>query len=95
MARHSSFKVLIAQETYNNFFATIRARAQAPQWAEFGLDGDRLRGEGPGDPQLAGQFTEGSGRPDSAFISMDGLPAGKSEDWIESWLAGKTNGPTA
>jgi hypothetical protein len=78
MARHSSFKIVIAHEAYNNFFATIRARAQAQQWVEFGLDGDRLGDEGA----------------ESAFISVDGLPGGKSESWIESWLAGKTNGPT-
>jgi hypothetical protein len=35
MARHSSFKIVIAREAYNNFFATIRARAQAQQWVEF------------------------------------------------------------
>lgn len=92
MARHSSFKVLIAQETYNNFFATIRALAHTRQWVEFGLDGDRLGDERAGDPQLPGQSIEGA---DRAFISVDSLPAVKSESWIESWLAGKTNGPTA
>ena len=61
MARHSSFKILIAQETYNNFFATIQARARAQQWAEFGLDSDPLASFAPGNPQLPGQTARGLG----------------------------------
>jgi hypothetical protein len=76
MARHSSFKVLIAHETYQNFFATVRARELAEQWAA------------QQSPGFAGQ--------DLTFLSANALSDNqpKSESWIESWLAGKVNGPT-
>jgi len=81
MARHSSFKVLIAHETYQKIFATICARELAERWAA----------ENKPPSQTMGR-TADSGLP---FSSAGSLPADqlKSESWIESWLAGKTSGP--
>ena len=40
MARHSSFKNLIAYETYQRFFATVRARQRAHQDPVWDLGGN-------------------------------------------------------
>src|SRR6266576_2081878 len=51
MARHSSFKNLVAYETYQRFLATVRARSLAHQDPTWELEGDSGT---PGDTQPPG-----------------------------------------
>ena len=99
MARHSSFKILIAHETYQRFFATIRAREMAEQWkaqqgAGLGAEGQAMNVDLSGSPSPPAQAPNKIAVADLPFFSVDGLPIGqsKSESWIESWLSGKANG---
>ena len=88
MARHSSFKNLVAYETYQRFLATVRARSLAHQDPTWELES----GWGtPGASQLSG----GTNEPGLPFSSAEGLPTGqpKLESWIESWLSGKISKP--
>ena len=91
MARHSSFKNLIAYETYQRFFATVRARQRAHQDPVWNLDGDWEMTNGPAD-----QAACVNNEPTSPFSSIEALPANSPEveSWIESWLSGKASGPT-
>ena len=93
MARHSSFKNLIAYETYQRFFATIRARQRAHQDPVWDLEADW---EMPGDSQPLDQAARLNNEPILPFSSIEALPANSPEveTWIESWLSGKASGPT-
>ena len=85
MARHSSFKNLVAYETYQRFLASVRARSLAHQDPTWELEsGWGTHG--------ASQLSGGANEP---FSSAEGLPTGqpKPESWIESWLSGKISKP--
>jgi len=92
MARHSSFKNLIAYETYQRFFATVRARQRAHQDPVWDLGGhwEMPGGSQPPEPS-AWENTE----PTLPFSSIEMLPPNSPEveSWIESWLSGKASGP--
>ena len=89
MARHSSFKNLIAYETYQRFFATVRARQRAHQDPVWDLESDAEVTGGSQPPGHAGGVNPESTLP---FSSIEVLPANSPEveSWIESWLSGKT-----
>jgi hypothetical protein len=90
MARHSSFKSLVAYETYQRFLATVRARSlkhQDPTWAQ---DGDRGM---PGDSQPPGPVAGGPKEPGWPFMPAESFPTDQHESWIESWLSGKISEP--
>jgi len=92
MARHSSFKNLIAYETYQRFFATVRARQRAHQDPVWDLEADWE----PGDSQLVDPAACLNNEPILPFSSIEALPdnSPEVESWIESWLSGKASGPT-
>ena len=93
MAKHSSFKNLIAYETYQRFFATVRARQRAHQDPVWNLEGDWEMTDGS---QPADQAACANNEPTLPFSSIEALPANSREveSWIESWLSGKASGPT-
>ena len=86
MARHSSFKNVVAYETCQRFLATVRARSLAHQdptceWeSDWGTHG-------------ASQLSGGTNEPGLPFSSAEGLPTGQLKSWIESWLSGKISKP--
>ena len=92
MARHASFKNLVANETYKRFLAAVRARSlalHAPMWK---LEDDWGT---PGVSQPPGQVAGGPNEPGLPLISAEGFPTGqaKPESWIENWLSGKISKP--
>jgi hypothetical protein len=93
MARHCSFNNLIVYETYQRFFAVVRARERAHQDPTWELEGDWGMADAG---QLPGQAACANADPTSPFLSVEGQATQppKSESSIESWLSGKTGGPT-
>jgi len=93
MAKHSSFKTILAYETYQNFFATVRAQKRAhedPAWDLGDPSGT------PGNSQPAACAADMYAEPTLPFISVEvPIRPPKFESWIESWLSGKTSGPAA
>ena len=64
MARQSSFKNLVAYETYQRFLATVRARSLAHQDPTWELEGDSGT---PGASQPPGQSAGGTNEPGLPF----------------------------
>jgi len=91
MARHSSFKNLVAYETYQRFLATVRARRLAHQDPTWELESGWETPGASQPPAVAGSPNE----PGLPFISAEGSPISqpKTESWIESWLSGKISKP--